>query len=414
MIANGRIEAHSPSFCFAGGGTGGHLYPALAVAEAIRRRRPDARFTFFGSNRSIDSRILGQVKGETVCQVLDPLSLRPWRWPRIYSRFRSAKELCREHFIVDRPAMVVGTGGLASVPAVLAAAEMGIATAILNPDAVPGRANRYLASKVDAVFAQWDVTRKFLSRLNVIVCGCPVRPEFRPPDSAGGFVAVGCEMPHFDSEARQSREINPFGLDQTRRTVLITGASQGARTINDAVVSIADRIAGLHNWQILHLTGEQDYERVRRRYAEIGASAVVIAYTDQMAAALADADVVISRAGASTLAELTAIGRPSILLPYPYHRDQHQLANARCLADAGAATIVRDSVDADKTGPALWAALEPLLSDDRRRATMARSAASIGRPDAAESIADRLLQMSGRMNATGHGEALKATCSATR
>lgn len=361
-----------PLICFAGGGTGGHLYPALAVAEAIRRAAPQARFLFFGGSRRIDAQILSGSDCESIRQQLRPLSAKPWRWPGIYRDLRSAMRACAARYAADRPGFVLGTGGMASVPAVLQAARMGIRTGILNPDAVPGRANRYLSSKADAVFAQWEVTRRHLPRANVVVAGCPVR---------GGFL-------HADRAAGIAR----FQLDPQRRTLFVTGASQGAKTINDAVLANEEFFRGRHDWQTLHLTGEQDFARVQAAYQRCEMRSAVVAYTNHMAEALAAADLVIARAGASTLAELTAMGRASILLPYPYHKDQHQLANAECLAGHGAARIVRDAVDERVTGPALRKVLDELMGDDSARQRMAERASTIGRRDSADDIARAVLQ----------------------
>jgi UDP-N-acetylglucosamine--N-acetylmuramyl-(pentapeptide) pyrophosphoryl-undecaprenol N-acetylglucosamine transferase len=261
---------------------------------------------------------------------------------------------------------------MASVPAVLTAIREGIPTAILNPDALPGRANRYLAPRVDAVFAQWDLTKSRLSRANVVVTGCPVRSAFLAADRTAGIAR--------------------FGLDSARRTLLVTGASQGARTINDAILANSDFLSRIDGWQILHLTGESDYQRVQSGYCERKVQAAVISYTDHMAEALAAADVVVSRAGASTLAELTALGRASILMPYPYHRDQHQMANARCLEEHGAAMVVKDTTNVTTNAPALATALNAVLTDRAARETMAQAAAGLGRPNAADSIAGFALQ----------------------
>ncbi|MEK6798453.1 MAG: UDP-N-acetylglucosamine--N-acetylmuramyl-(pentapeptide) pyrophosphoryl-undecaprenol N-acetylglucosamine transferase [Planctomycetota bacterium] len=364
----------SPWIAFAGGGTGGHIYPALSVVEALRARVSDLRFVFFVTERKVDSRILNQADFTVVRQSLAPVSWKPWRWPMIAHKFRSARRLCGGVLRERRPAIVVGTGGLASVPALLEAAAVGIPTVVLNPDVVPGRANRRVAPRADAVFAQWSDTARHLPRnCRLVVSGCPIRP---------GFVS-----------ASRDAGIGRFDLDARRRTLLVTGASQGARSINEAVLACSDWLAGTSQWQVLHLTGEAEFARVRDAYTVKGVGARVVAYTEQMAEAMAAADLVLSRAGASTLAEITAVGRASILMPYPYHRDAHQLANAECLARAGAARIVADKIDAEVNGPRLQAALESLMTRDTERDAMASAARHVGRPDAAGDIADELLRI---------------------
>jgi UDP-N-acetylglucosamine--N-acetylmuramyl-(pentapeptide) pyrophosphoryl-undecaprenol N-acetylglucosamine transferase len=365
-----------PLVVFAGGGTGGHLYPAIAIAEELRKRAPGARCAFYGTRRRVEDRILGQADCEIVRQDLTPLSLLPWRWPRVWSDYRAARRECRSRFAKNAPSFVVGTGGLASVPAVHEAARAGIPSAILNPDALPGRANWHLASAVDLVFVQWPEAKKRIQRRAlVLVCGCPVRSDFNTADRTQGLAR--------------------FGLDERRRTLLVTGASQGARSINEAVIANGKFLAALADWQILHLAGERDFDEVKAAYERCGAAAVVEAYTDHMADALAVSDLVISRAGASTLAEITALGRPSILMPYPYHRDQHQRANAECLARAGAAQIVLDRIKPEENGPTLRRVLEELMSDDDLRSSMASAARNMGRPDAARAISEHILRLTG-------------------
>ncbi len=374
MTADRAENAKSPLIAFAGGGTGGHLYPAIAIAEALCRRVPGVRFAFFGTRRHVDEHILDRLDCEVVKQDLTPLSRFPWRWPGIYLDFRRTSRLCRRRFLTDTPSVVIGTGGLASVPAVREAVRAGIPTAILNPDALPGRANRHLAVRVDAVFAQWPITADHMpTGTELVVCGCPIRSDFNDVDRRAG--------------------LERFGLDECRKTLLITGASQGAKSINDSVIANGEFLARLTDWQILHLTGENDRERIGVAYERCGAAATVLAYTDHMAEALAAGDLVISRAGASTLAEITALGRPSILMPYPYHKDQHQLANARCLARTRATQIVVDEIDPDINGPALRCVLEELMFDDELRSSMASAAQDMGRRNAAEEIAGHVLRL---------------------
>lgn len=368
--------SNGPLIAFAGGGTGGHLYPAIAIAGAIRRRVKDARFVFFGTQRPVDQRILSRVECDIVRQTLPALSGMPWRWPGIFLGLQRSASQCRSRFEADAPAVVIGSGGMASVPAVREAHRMGIPTAILNPDALPGRANRYLAGVADVVFAQWEDTVQHYPRdTDVRVVGCPIRPGF---NSAGREIGI----------AR-------FGLRPDRKTLLVTGASQGATSINEAVIANFDLLESHSNWQILHLTGEKDYANTAAAYRTRSIAAVVIPYTDHMAEALSVADLVISRAGASTLAEITAVGRPSILMPYPYHRDQHQFANAKCLARVSAARIVRDAIDPAINGPVLRSVLEALMADDGGRRAMAAAAQGMGRGNAAAVIAGQVLRLGG-------------------
>lgn len=372
MLETGVDRGSSPVVAFGGGGTGGHLFPALAVAAAIQARIPSAGFQYFATQRAIDSRILGGVRGEIVEQPIPRLSRLPWRWPGILRRLRDAQAEVRRRFDAKPPGVVVGTGGLASIPVMWEAVRRGIPTAILNPDALPGRANRWLARYADVVFVQWEETAEHFSQSREVKAfGCPIRADFL---RTNGLDAYG-----------------HFGLQAGRPTLLVTGASQGARTINDAVLALASRLAGMADWQILHLTGETDFERTEQEYRRLNIPSAVHRFTDRMAEAIRIADAVISRAGASTLAEITAIGRASILMPYPYHRDQHQEANARCLVRRGAGLLVRDRIEVSRNMPALWEALSTLMTDGVVRRTLADAARDVGSRDAADRIAEHVL-----------------------
>jgi UDP-N-acetylglucosamine--N-acetylmuramyl-(pentapeptide) pyrophosphoryl-undecaprenol N-acetylglucosamine transferase len=384
-----------PWFVFSGGGTGGHLYPALGVVRALREVCPDATFTFFATRRPIDGRVLGDSGCGHIRQDVRPLRATPWTWPGFALALGRARRGAQQRFTARRPSIVVGTGGFASAPAVLAAEKMGIPTAMLNPDARPGKANRWLAGRVDVVFAQWEATREAAPRSATIeVLGCPVRPGFGRVSRPDGCAA--------------------FGLDPDRPTLLVTGASQGARSINEAVPRLAAMLRARPAWQILHLTGDAEFAEVQRRYEEAGLAAKVLAYTSEMPEALAAADLVLSRAGASTLAEISAAGVASVLMPYPYDRGRHQHANAECLAAAGAASVVDDRREAAANAAALEPVLSAIIDDDEHRSRMASCARAIGRPDAACEIAARLLELAGIARAENTRETLQATCGAGR
>lgn len=362
-----------PWFIFGGGGTGGHLFPGIAVADAICTLEPAARITFMTTTRDLDRTLLDRAGYERIPQVVRPFSTRPWHWPAFLVAWRrsvNAATRCMR----ERPRAVLGLGGYAAGPPVIAAARLGIRTAILNPDAVPGRANRVLSRRSDAIFAQWETTRAhFVRGASCMVVGCPIRAAFAGP-------------PLERSAARAA-----LGLDPARRLLLVTGASQGAQSINDALVDIWPRfLAEYPGWQLLHLSGAAHETALRSAYARSGASATVLGFTHDMRSAISAADAIVSRAGASTLAELTAVGRASILLPYPYHRDQHQRANARVLAEAGAAILLEDRRSARENAAPLLAALRR-LADDTTRLAVEQAAARLGRPHAALDVARWLL-----------------------
>jgi len=375
---------------FAGGGTGGHLYPLLAVAEELTKLLPGVRLVFFGTDRNLDRSVLGAFGSEWIRQGVRPAPRRPWQVPGFLIGWWTSVRTCRRFFHEHRPMTVLGSGGYASAPPIHEASRAGIPTALLNPDAVPGKANRFLGKRVQAVFTQWPETAEhFNGRGEVQVTGCPVRPEFK--------------------RARRREGIDHFGLDPAKNVLLVTGASQGARSVNQAVLAALpelERRGVWDRWQLLHLAGRKDQQEVAAVYRGFasGPRARVVGFSRHMAAALAAADLVLSRAGASTLAEITALGRPSILMPYPHHRDLHQFANARVLVKLGASRIVPDRIDPQANGPVLAEALARLMNDREELARLAASAQRIGTTNAARTIACRLLDMAGTSPDSGQSE----------
>lgn len=378
----------SPWYVFAGGGTGGHLFPALGVVEVLRAGDSPADVSFFCTQRQIDRDILGKAGLEAIPQVVAsvPSVRKPWLWLGFYLKWRESVAACLRRFRERRPAAVVGAGGYASGPPVHAAIKLGIPAFLLNPDAVPGKANRHMArsGRLTGIFAQWEVTRAhFPPGAPVMVTGCPVRSDF------------GVRIADFGSkpEARDAA-LAAFGLAAGRPTLLVTGASQGARTINEAVVALAPMIAAA-GWQILHLSGHADLERVRQAYGQLaqqseGFRYSVLAFTERMPEAMSACDLIISRAGASSLAEIQAVGKPSILFPYPYHKDRHQWHNAEVLVKAGAAVVIDDAKDAAVNAQQLRPELEALLCGTERRAAMSVAARGLHCADAAQVIAATL------------------------
>ncbi|MHC5111430.1 MAG: UDP-N-acetylglucosamine--N-acetylmuramyl-(pentapeptide) pyrophosphoryl-undecaprenol N-acetylglucosamine transferase [Planctomycetota bacterium] len=393
-----EAKAETGAVVFAGGGTGGHLYPALAVAARLRRDFPSWRIVFLATDRAIDHQILSETEYDVIAQALPAVSGRPWRWPGMFMAYRRALASCVAKFREDRPAVVVGTGGLGSWPGIRAAARLGIPSALLNPDAVPGRANRYLIPHVTQVYAQWHTPDLHLRRGPApTVVGCPIRGAFDTLDRASA--------------------LRMFDLEPGRRTLLITGASQGCRNINEALVANLDLLDSESGWQILHLTGRSEHASVVQAYAGHAVTAKVLAYTEKMAEALTCADLVISRAGASTLAEITAVGRASIVFPYPYHRDMHQLANAKCLnrgSTVAATCILKDSCSVGENAPRLRKALQSLMFRDDLRASMARAAAMVGRRDAARKVAAEVVVLAKNSQGPAACEFLESAMVETR
>ena len=363
-----------PLIVLAGGGTGGHLFPAVAVAEAIEQTNHQVELLVLSTDRPLDRAILEPTGVAWRAQPVRPWPTKLWALPGFYLAWRRSLRLARQLMRQRRPAAVLGTGGYGAGPAVHAAWQLGVPTALLNPDRLAGRANRHLAGKANIVFAQWpESVAAFRPAVDVRALGCPVRRVFQTATRAEGVAR--------------------FALDPGRRTLLITGASQGARTINRAVVCLLGGLAAHEDWQVLHLSGELDYAEVRKAYAAAKLPGTVLAFTESMADAMAAADLIVSRAGASTLAELTCMGRPSVLLPYPFDRLKHQVANARVLAEAGAAVLVDDQIDPQRNAALLGPALDVLMGDAAKLEAMSLAARQLGRPDAASTVARDLLEL---------------------
>jgi UDP-N-acetylglucosamine--N-acetylmuramyl-(pentapeptide) pyrophosphoryl-undecaprenol N-acetylglucosamine transferase len=275
-----------------------------------------------------------------------------------------------------KPQAVLGLGGYAAGVAVRKAAKRAIPAAILNPDVIPGKANRYLMPDARVICCQFDQTVEHTPsayREKLRTTGCPIRASFSPLP------------PRAEAAAR-------LGLEQSLLTLVITGASQGALTVNEAVLETLKSIR-LQGWQILHLTGRDHADTVRAEYRELNLPARVIDFSDRMEDVWAVADLCLSRSGASTCAELTAAAVPSILMPYPFHKDMHQRANARVLSDVGAAVLIDDQKDRRRNAQLLRPVLEKLLYDASARYFMSEKARALGKPDAADRVAAEIEQL---------------------
>jgi UDP-N-acetylglucosamine--N-acetylmuramyl-(pentapeptide) pyrophosphoryl-undecaprenol N-acetylglucosamine transferase len=350
----------------AGGGTGGHLYPGLAVAREILARRPDAEISFAGTAAGIEARVIpregltldfirsGGLKGKGMSGRLHGASLLPL----------SAMDAWRV-LSLRRPSLVIGVGGYSSGPIVLLAALRGIPTLVLEQNAVPGLTNRLLAPFVDNAAVTYESSLPYF-RTKGFVAGNPVRSEF----------------------LRIAQQAMRSSSSVTR--VLVFGGSQGAHAINVAMVEAAPRLAAGGSCELVHQTGERDVEMVREAFRRAQLQARVEPFFYEMDREMSHADLLVCRAGATTLAELTAAGRPAILIPLPAATDDHQRKNAEVLRRAGAAEVIDQR---DLTGAALADRILALAADPLRRTEMAAAAHHMARPDAAARIVERALAL---------------------
>ena len=363
------------SFFFAGGGTGGHIYPAVAVAEQIFKLDPQAEIHFFCSSRAVDEQILSKTSFKYTILPATGFSLRPHGFIRFCSSFLKSRRIASDILAQSNNPVVIGVGGFVAAPVCLAAHKMKTPVKVLNVDIVPGRANKLLSRWADEIFVQFEDTAEYFAKgkAKVNVVGCPLRSGFENP------------------QPKRARRL--LGLDENKKILLITGASSGSANINEAVCSLLDKLnVFADNWQIVHLTGVNNYEKIKPKYANAKISVKVLNYWDDMPDLLSAADLVIGRSGAVSVAEYAAACVPSICMPYPYHRDKHQYLNAGKLVDVGAAIIVDDLPDAAERADLLWEELEELLSNDEKRREMKKACQVIANRNAAFKIAEELLK----------------------
>jgi UDP-N-acetylglucosamine--N-acetylmuramyl-(pentapeptide) pyrophosphoryl-undecaprenol N-acetylglucosamine transferase len=354
----------------AGGGTGGHLFPGVAVAEEFTKRDPGNAVLFIGTERGLEKKVLEKIgfalrtipvegiKGKSMGRVISALLKIP------HALIASGK------FIRSfRPDIVLGVGGYASGPAVMAAHCMGIRTAIAEQNALPGITNKILGRIADRVFVSFAESARWFPPGKVAVTGNPIRSSFVPQDRERG----------------ESREMS---------TLLVFGGSQGARAVNRAVLAALSHLEGLRGkLTIIHQTGERDCPSVSEAYRAAGVSAEVLPFIMDMAGAFARADVIVCRAGATSIAEITASGKASILIPYPHAVADHQTKNAEILAKAGAALLIPEQ---DLDGRRLAEAVLSLCLQPEKMRTMEKNARGLGHPRAAAVLVDACLAMTGK------------------
>ena len=348
------------------GGTGGHVYPAVALAEEFCRRDPMTSITLLVTGRGLEQTMLQHtvfrmetlpvqgIVGRGSWDSLYALLLIP---RAITQAMRLLRSLCAD--------LVIGTGGYISPPVVIAAWLLGIHRVLLEPNVVPGLANRALRFLADLIFLSHESAARYFDRLKTRVVGTPIRTEFVSvfPEPASGYI----------------------------QTVLIFGGSQGAKAINSAVIealAVSPMLFGRLN--LIHQTGHEDYERVRSAYAAVGIQAEVFSFCVDMSGVLRSADLVISRCGALTLAELAAFGKPAILIPFPFAAHHHQEKNARAVEEAGAAIVLTQ----DKlSGARLVQEIENLVNHPDHVKDMAIRSAALRRANSAEAMVNECYRL---------------------
>jgi UDP-N-acetylglucosamine--N-acetylmuramyl-(pentapeptide) pyrophosphoryl-undecaprenol N-acetylglucosamine transferase len=346
----------------AGGGTGGHLFPGIALAEEVVTRHHANQVVFVGTERGLEARVVPQagfplefiqaqgLKGKGFFQLLKGLLALPLA---LIASFR----ILNRH----KPDVVVGVGGYASGPVVLAAWILGIPTAVQEQNALPGLTNKVLGKLVRVVFIAFEEARRFFPEGKVQLVGNPIRRKLMD-----NYLRSHVAHEHF--------------------TVLVFGGSLGARGLNQRMVDALEHLKDVKDQiRFVHQTGKNDLEMVRKGYADRGFHAEVVEFIEDMSAAYARADLVVCRAGATTLAELTVCKKASILVPFPFATDDHQAVNAKALVEAGAAVMFRE---VELTGQTLAGQIRLLKDEPMRLKQMEKKAGLLGRPEASKELAD--------------------------
>lgn len=353
----------------AGGGTGGHLFPAVALAKEFKER--DGEVLFIGGRRGLEERVLPGYGF-----LLELLDVEGLKGRGIFGKVKACLKALMAIFTSTkmvkrfRPDIVVGTGGYSSGPVVLGAKLLGVKTAILEPNAIPGFTNRWLGRFVDRVFLAFDKALGYFPSGKALLTGNPVRREI------------------IEAGVREDLK-PPEGF-----TILVFGGSQGAKAINSLFLGAMEYLTSVPSaLSIIHQTGEDDYERVREAYGRLRITNYKLQITrfiDDMAGAYKKADLVICRAGATSIAEIITLGMVSILIPYPFAADNHQEINARCLADNGAAIMMREG---DVNGETLAGIIRRFIEDPDELERMRERAKTLGRPGATEAVVEECYKL---------------------
>ncbi|MFZ5996663.1 MAG: undecaprenyldiphospho-muramoylpentapeptide beta-N-acetylglucosaminyltransferase [Nitrospirota bacterium] len=356
----------------AGGGTGGHLFPGLSIAEAFKERDLAKEIVFVGTSHGIEARVIPR-EGYPIrfIRAEGMVGKSLYKKGRAFVSFLLSILDSYKILKAVRPSVVIGVGGYASVGMVLAAHLKGIPTMIHEQNSVPGFANRFLGKFVDAVAVTYQESIDYFPKEKTYLTGNPIRKHILARDGKKAYAV--------------------FPLDKELFTILTFGGSLGARSINYAMIEALNYLLDLRqNIQFLHQTGDKDLSAVTEAYRGKGFHGIVVPFIYQMAEAYTLADMVICRAGATTLAEITAIGKPAIIIPYPYAASNHQEHNARKLEDMGAAKVI---LDRKLTGEVLAAAIRELYENEQARREMQKAAMVFGKVDAAERVVDIALSL---------------------
>jgi len=349
----------------AGGGTGGHIFPAISIAEEIIGRSADNDVLFVGTLRGLEKELINK-KGFNIEYIRTTGMVGKGMISKAFSLFNAFKGVIDSMRIIRnyKPDIVIGVGGYVSGPVVLSARLMALPTAICEQNSVPGLTNRILSKITNRIFATFDESLRFFNPGKTVITGNPVRNEVL--NAASG---------------QNNGNKDSF-------TVFITGGSQGASGINTIVPRAMGEIRD-KNIRIIHQTGSGELEKVRNLYDTMDLRAEVHAFLDNIGDIYRESDLVISRAGAGAVSELTSLGKPSILIPYPHAANNHQLTNARFMENSGAALIVEEN----NLDHIIFSKIVDKILNKQTLDEMSRRSSELGKPDAAKTIADEIIKL---------------------
>jgi UDP-N-acetylglucosamine--N-acetylmuramyl-(pentapeptide) pyrophosphoryl-undecaprenol N-acetylglucosamine transferase len=348
-----------------GGGTGGHIYPALALIREIQKKDENVEFLYIGTEKGLESKLVPRenipFKSIHITGFKRKISFENVKTVlRFLKGVSDSKKMLNEF----KPDVVIGTGGYVCGPVVYAAAKMGIPTIVHEQNSVPGLTNKFLSRYVDKIAICFEEAREFFPEQKVVLTGNPRASEVLGQDGIKGRLSAGLKL--------------------KLPTVLIFGGSRGARPINEAVVKSLTELSG-KPYQVLYVTGDVHFEDIQKEVELVGnpENVIIKPFIHNMPEVLSGVDLTVSRAGATTLAELTSLGIPSILVPSPYVTDNHQEKNARALSENGAARLL---LEKDLTGPKLVESIDHILGNEEKLAQMKKAAKKLGIPDAAQRL----------------------------
>jgi UDP-N-acetylglucosamine--N-acetylmuramyl-(pentapeptide) pyrophosphoryl-undecaprenol N-acetylglucosamine transferase len=359
-----------PKVMLAGGGTGGHLFPALAIADELKRRQEDVEIVFVGTKRGLESKLVPE-RGYRIRF----LEVRGFRrrldWRNLFFFYYLAKSLRQARAVLEeeKPSIVVGTGGYASGPPLRVARKMKISILIQEQNSYPGVTTRWLSHQADKVFLAYEESKKYFKRQdNLVVVGNPVRIDF--------------------ARIEKSMAKRTLRAEEKEKVVLILGGSQGSRAINQTILDNLSQLKGQDWLQIIWQTGTKDFERVNSILQDKKLPITAIPFIQDIATAYAACDLVVSRAGALTLSEITLVGKPAILIPYPFAAADHQRKNAEVLVKENAAEMI---LEKNLSQANLVQRVLNLVQDESKLKAMSARSRKLGRPEALDKIVTSIL-----------------------